>query len=210
MAKEFKLRRGTTAEHSTFVGASGELTVDTTKKTVVVHDATTPGGTPLAKEDLSNIRAAILAAVYPVGSIYTNAGSTTNPATLLGFGTWIAFGAGRVVVGISSGDVLFDTLEETGGSKDAVLVTHAHTFAGTIDSAGEHQHTIPHVSDSATSGDYISGNDGPNNQPGDASPTASAGAHTHTVSGTISSEGSSATNANLQPYITVAMWKRTA
>lgn len=50
MAKELKLRRGTTAEHSTFTGAEGEVTVDTTKDTVVVHDGATAGGVPLAKE----------------------------------------------------------------------------------------------------------------------------------------------------------------
>jgi hypothetical protein len=38
-----------------------------------------------------------LATLYPVGSIYINATSSTNPATLLGFGTWTAFGAGRVM-----------------------------------------------------------------------------------------------------------------
>jgi hypothetical protein len=46
----FQRRRGTTTEHSTFTGLLGELTVDTTKKTVVVHDGTTAGGIPLAKE----------------------------------------------------------------------------------------------------------------------------------------------------------------
>lgn len=50
MAKELKLRRGTTAEHATFTGAEGEITVDTTKDTVVVHDGATAGGVPLAKE----------------------------------------------------------------------------------------------------------------------------------------------------------------
>ena len=43
-------RRGTTAQHSTFTGLQGEITVDTTKKTIVVHDGSTPGGIPLAKE----------------------------------------------------------------------------------------------------------------------------------------------------------------
>jgi len=50
MAKELKLRRGTTAEHSTFTGAEGEVTIDTTKDTAVVHDGVTAGGIPLAKE----------------------------------------------------------------------------------------------------------------------------------------------------------------
>ena len=43
-------RRGTTVEHSTFTGLAGEITVDTTKKTIVVHDGSTAGGIPLAKE----------------------------------------------------------------------------------------------------------------------------------------------------------------
>ena len=44
-----QLRRGTTSEHSTFTGLVGEITVDTTKDTIVVHDGTTVGGIPLAK-----------------------------------------------------------------------------------------------------------------------------------------------------------------
>ena len=50
MTTALQLRRGTTAQHSTFAGASGEVTVDTDKKTAVVHDGVTEGGTPLAKE----------------------------------------------------------------------------------------------------------------------------------------------------------------
>lgn len=44
-----QLRRGTTVEHSTFTGLVGEITVDTTKDTIVVHDGSTVGGYPLAK-----------------------------------------------------------------------------------------------------------------------------------------------------------------
>jgi len=55
MATEFKLRRGTTAEHATFTGAEGEVTVDLTKDTLVVHDGATAGGFPLARQDLSNV-----------------------------------------------------------------------------------------------------------------------------------------------------------
>lgn len=47
-ATTLQLRRGTTAQHATFTGAAGEVTVDTTKKTAVVHDGATPGGFPLA------------------------------------------------------------------------------------------------------------------------------------------------------------------
>ena len=47
MATRLQLRKGTTTEHSTFVGANGEVTVDTTKKTLVLHDGVTAGGKPL-------------------------------------------------------------------------------------------------------------------------------------------------------------------
>ncbi len=55
MAKRVQRRRGTTTEHSTFTGAVGEVTVDTTKDIVVVHDGATTGGIPSAREDLSNV-----------------------------------------------------------------------------------------------------------------------------------------------------------
>jgi hypothetical protein len=55
MPKQVQLRRGTTTEHATFTGVVGEVTVDTTKDTVVVHDGTQVGGYPLAREsDLAN------------------------------------------------------------------------------------------------------------------------------------------------------------
>lgn len=50
MATILQFRRGTTVQHSSFTGAVGEVTVDTTKDTIVVHDGTTAGGIPLAKE----------------------------------------------------------------------------------------------------------------------------------------------------------------
>lgn len=46
MARRIQFRRGTTAQHSTFVGAPGEITVDTDKNVIVVHDGVTPGGFP--------------------------------------------------------------------------------------------------------------------------------------------------------------------
>ena len=57
MAKLLKLRRGTTTQHGSFTGAEGELTIDTTKDTAVVHDGSQAGGRPLLREDMSNLPA---------------------------------------------------------------------------------------------------------------------------------------------------------
>ena len=150
---------------------------------------------------------AALAAIYPVGSIYTNATVSTNPGTLLGFGTWTAFGAGRVAVGYDASNALFDTAEETGGYADQDVVTHTHTFSATTDNPGNHVHYQygPYGGGGNPGGSLNTSNPG-----GQDTSTTAAGAHTHTVSGTTSSAGSSGTNKNYQPYITVYMWKRTA
>lgn len=152
-----------------------------------------------------------LQALYPVGSIYINATSSTNPGTLLGFGTWTAFAAGRVMVGLDAGNPAFDTAEETGGSADAAVVAHTHTFSGTTGgmSANQtHSHTYTQVN--GYSGVNLASNQA-GRGPDITSNTSTANlAHTHSYSGTTESTGSSGTNANLQPYITVRMWKRTA
>ena len=54
MATQVQFRRGTTGEHSGFTGAVGEVTVDTEKKVLCVHDATTAGGFPLLQQNGSN------------------------------------------------------------------------------------------------------------------------------------------------------------
>ena len=54
MSTQVQFRRGTTAEHSSFKGADGEVTVDTSIRTVVIHDAITNGGFPLLRQDGSN------------------------------------------------------------------------------------------------------------------------------------------------------------
>ena len=143
---------------------------------------------------------AAIALLYPVGSIYTNASVSTNPATLLGFGTWTAFGAGRVMVGFNSSNALFDTAEETGGNADAITVSHTHT--ATVTDPG-HLHTQteynqPGIGNAGGGGARVSAQ------------TANTGSATTGISVAVSTTGSSGTNANYQPYITVYMWKRTA
>jgi hypothetical protein len=152
---------------------------------------------------------AALAAVYPVGSIYINAAVSTNPNTLLGFGTWTAFGAGKVIVGLDSADALFDTLEETGGSKDAITVSHTHTATSTstVTDPG-HQHNIRHYASTESAGSSVNAG-GPTTQSFNTTETATTGISVAT-STTNTSTGSSGTNANVQPFIVVKMWKRTA
>ena len=154
-----------------------------------------------------------LVGAYPVGSIYMNATVATNPATLLGFGTWVAFGAGKVPVGLNAADSDFDTVEETGGSKDSIIPTHNHA-AGTLvnASAGAHQHTTVSGRMASTVGTtvgYFAGLQGGASGTF-SSTTNSAGSHVHTISGDTANAGESATGKNLQPYIVVYMWKRTA
>lgn len=56
-ARAIQYRRGTTAEHSSFTGLAGEITVDTSKKVVIAHDGTTSGGFEMARADLNNVSA---------------------------------------------------------------------------------------------------------------------------------------------------------
>ena len=71
MAKLLKLRRGTTTQHSSFTGAEGEVTVDTDKETLVVHDGSTAGGHPVAAEDMANVSSASIAGRLATDSIAT-------------------------------------------------------------------------------------------------------------------------------------------
>jgi len=145
---------------------------------------------------------AAIALLYPVGSIYTNASVSTNPATLLGFGTWTAFAAGEVMVGFDSSNALFDTAGERGGSADAIVVSHTHT--ATVTDSG-HTHTGNVIGALSGGGGLEEGGGSPNYQFGNNIVSATTG-----ISVTNASTGSSGTNANYQPYITVYMWKRTA
>lgn len=138
---------------------------------------------------------AVMQALYPVGSIYSNISASTNPATLFGFGTWVAL-EGVTIIGRSSTDSTFGTAGATGGSKDAIVVSHTHSIT---DPGHSHSYKTNSVLD-ADNGS------GPNTM---ASPTTQTSG-TATTGISINSTGSSATNANLPPYVVAYVWKRTA
>ena len=97
MADQLQLRGGSTAQTATFTGALREVTVDTDKKTVVVHDGTTAGGNPLLRQDLSNLPAGTidnadinasagivdtkLATIATAGKVSNSATTATSAAT---------------------------------------------------------------------------------------------------------------------------------
>ena len=149
--------------------------------------------------------------IYPVGSIYMSTVST-NPATLFGFGTWEAMPAGRVLLaqGKSSWGTTYNA-GSTGGEATHQLTVGeipSHNHTGSINTAGEHTHSLTLK---ALWGD---GNGSGNGWAGDTRDGGSrtntfstVGNHTHTV--TINSTGSGQPHNNLQPYISVYMWKRT-
>ncbi len=154
--------------------------------------------------------------MYPVGSIYMSV-NPTNPSTYFG-GTWVAWGAGRVPVGINTSDSNFNTVEKTGGAATVTLAASqipSHTHAkGTLAtaSAGAHTHNLQnHKAPRGTNAsnrvlvDATSGYTEVTNKA-----TTSAGAHTHTISGSTAATGGGGAHSNLQPYIVCYMWKRTA
>ena len=139
-------------------------------------------------------------AIYPVGSVYISV-SSTNPSTLFG-GTWESFGIGRTLVGVDTSQTEFNTVQKTGGSK--FLQRHNHSgstgsgksnFMRVVGSAGTSVNDNHSVGYSAASYVDKSGT----NIPG--------GAHYHEFTTNNAGTGES---GNLQPYITVYMWKRIA
>jgi hypothetical protein len=167
--------------------------------TIAVTQSSGNNTTAIATTAFVQAAAALtLAAAYPVGSIYT-ATVSTNPATLLGFGTWTAFAAGKVMIGNGGGF----SAGATGGSADAIVVSHTHTATST--DAG-HTHTTVSGTGNAQGGGATSAAQFVN--PSNLNGTSGTG--NASISTSIASTGSSGTNANLQPYIVVYMWNRTA
>ena len=121
---------------------------------------------------------------FPVGALYLSI-DPTNPATTLGYGTWTAWGTGRIPVGVDTGQTEFNTVEKTGGAKTKNL-SHAHGYE------------LPYFS-SATSGVLVDGN---------SIPITTTNQSGYRYWGDTGS-GGSATQDVLNPYITCYFWKRT-
>ena len=124
---------------------------------------------------------------WPIGSVFVSV-VNTNPATLLGLGTWAAFGAGRVLVGLDAGDPDFDTVRATGGEK-------THTL--TAPEMPSHTHTQMRLP--TTTGGVV----------GFTADTSMSGTPSATGVQTAATGGGGAHN-NVQPFIVVYLWERTA
>lgn len=174
---------------------------------------------------------------WPIGSVFISVVST-SPATLLGGGTWAAFGAGRVLVGLDSGQTEFDVVEEVGGAKTHTLTSaempshthvqdaHTHTQNSHNHIQDSHNHTqnsfAPRIINSGTAGTVgVQGASAASNaNASNSATTATNQAATATnQAATAVNQNATATNQNtggggahnnLQPYIVVYMWKRTA
>ena len=181
--------------------ASIDLAEDTdngTNKITLTAPSAIASDKVITLPDASGILA-LLETVYPVGSYYFNGAVTTNPATLFGFGTWVAI-AGKVLVGYSAGEIEFDTLLETGGEKTHLLTGAESGEKGHNHSQNSHAHSGAGGSFFVPSGSFY----------GLATATGySTGSTTATNIAVETSNASSAHN-NLQPYEVAAMWRRTA
>ena len=137
---------------------------------------------------------------FPVGAIFIST-SATNPGTSLGYGQWSAFGAGRVLVGIDATQTEFDAAGETGGAKTHVLSANempSHTHV-----QDPHTHTLTGGATDDTSAPFP----GP-----DAANSATVFASTGIQAATATNQntGGGGAHNNLQPYIVVYFWRRSA
>jgi hypothetical protein len=160
------------------------------------------GGTN-RKSTMSRMKTYILSSVYPVGSIYVNATSSTNPGTLLGFGTWAAFGEGRVMIGKASSGT-FSTAGDTGGSEthtlsEANLAAHTHLTMNTGNGFGTNLENNTTGTGTTNSRGGLGNNDY-------IMQSVSSDAN----AGKTSSTGSGTAVTHMNPYVVVYMWKRTS
>lgn len=160
------------------------------------------GGTGVSSKD--GLRELIGNLMYPIGSIYMST-SSESPSSLFG-GTWEAWGSGRVPVGIDSSDSNFNSVEQTGGSANAILVSHNHKPASYNATGSEIKRYVFST--------HLNVTDSVAQRRVDGGATTDPYALTAVNMGDLgqdsytTTEGEDGTNKNLQPYITCYMWKR--
>jgi hypothetical protein len=151
-----------------------------------------------------------LQAAYPVGSIYLGTLST-NPNTLFGFGTWVAFGSGRMLI---SQDATYPA-GTTGGAATTTLITanlpaHNHSATTTITDPGHnHSTTWSDINDFNSGGNPPGAEAAPDDIQGTFSITSNNNTTGITASTTIGNTGSGTAATTISPYIAVYMWNRT-
>lgn len=139
---------------------------------------------------------------YEVGDLYITT-SSTNPNERFG-GTWELYGKGKTLVGYDENDTDFNAIGKTGGSKE--MQKHNHT--GTTNSTGNHKHLIGGNVDNLASGSSYARPRGYSSGVLETTyDTNTTGNHSHTLNINNAGEGNS---GNLQPYIVVYIWRRTA
>jgi len=190
-----------TAVNSKANTASPALTGTPTAPTAAVGtDTTQIATTAFVEAGLGTITAAVVnALVYPVGSLYFNMAVATNPATLLGVGTWVAYAEGEVLVGKESSGT-FDTLDESLGAETVSASTTGSTTL-TTSQIPSHSHTVVRANNTGSGSEPARGaDDGTGGMTFNTSSTGGGSGHTHTVPA----------HSTLQPSVTVYIWKRTA
>jgi len=129
MSTQIQRRRGTTGEHSTFTGAAGEITIDSTKNTVVVHDGTTAGGFPLAKEANALTSSAIGVTVQAYDANNTADANLNSFIAAVNLPTSDGT-AGQFLKTDGAGTVTFDTIPTINALNDIANVTITSASSG--------------------------------------------------------------------------------
>ena len=225
---------------SNYIGAGTGLTGTATNLSIGGNAATATSATSAttASALTSSGVLTVLAAAYPVGSIYMNTSSGTNPATLLGFGTWAALAAGQMLLGNGGGY----TAGNTGGTASIALSTanlpsHSHGASGLSASSSSSSTSSTSVSINGNTtgiglnypagqapggpgthyyGGYTGIPDGdaylsdPGHSHSASASTTTSTSTSTTISGNTDAVGSGTSITTISPYLVVYMWQRTA
>lgn len=159
-----------------------------------------------------------LAGNLPVGAIYLTT-VATNPNTVLGYGTWAAFGVGKVLVGVDVSQAEFDSVEKTGGEKTHALTngempSHTHTQNAHTHIQDTHSHiqnaSITGIGSAFNHTSLVANNANVASTTDTLESTNTTIATNQNTVATNNNTGGGAGHNNLQPYITCYMFKRTA